>query len=92
MVSFFGRLEEEKQYWKVLSGRNVSRQAEEGLARLGRCGDRECVSHQIIRYRDWLQKVIGRECVSCRMAVPGWLEKVWGRGGVSRQAAVMGWG
>ena len=50
------------------------------------------VSHQIIRYRDWLQKVIGRECVSCRMAVPGWLEKVWGRGGVSRQAAVMGWG
>ena len=88
VVSFFGRLEEEKQYWKVLSGRNVSRQAEEGLARLGRCGDRECVSHQIIRYRDWLQKVIGRECVSCRMAVPGWLEKVWGRGGVSRQAFV----
>ena len=40
MVSFFGRLEEEKQYWKVLGGVYVSLQFFDIKTRLGRCGER----------------------------------------------------
>ena len=37
---------------------------EGGLVKVVKVVGRGCVSHQIIRYRDWLYKVLGRDFVS----------------------------